>query len=1729
MSVSSPEIPTPSPAPAEPPVEKPPRQPRWRRVLRWLLRALAVVIIGVAVLLCWVLFTPSGTRFAVRHAMPSVNTLYPGAVEVGDTEGTLAGTLVLKDVVITTPEGEVCVRVGRLEAEVTLLALLGKRVEIRRAVVDDVEYTLFDGTDGVGVARAFVSDEPTPPDEPPTEWVTALHDVSLRNARVFERKGGPLWGDDIHVEVALFIEPDGMRWTDDTVATVVELPTGGFPERRVHFSSLGYYGDRGLDLHTVTIAAGPHRIRGSGFLRAGLHYEVRLDEVAVDMAALAPMLGETALLGTATGAVLVQRAGAGHHVALDLDTPGGHIDLAGDVELAPSGASWELLLRGRGVEPARVLAGFSHPIRADLVLSASGTGDPRTSGWAEAAVTLDGLHGHGVPIDSVSANGRLEDGVATADVNLVGREDERWKVTLRAPEPEEAIATIAGRDVALERWASVIKVPGLSGALTRLDVNAEAALPDGAPMVISATVHGTLAGLFYPAGKQPVVVPNATLDGTVAVELNRQPLPTLDVTLSAQNGTGFGVTARGLRLRALAQPVAGELELTANLVAKHVQAPGDVRADDVDVSLTAVVRPDRPVEQVAAKLTVGGLAVGGLRVTEASAALTLVPRLGEHFQLGVTGGLTGAGISLPAGALDIARARGSLDLVVDRGFPRGQASLRVSDGHFRGTTFNELALTVGDLTAAGATIRLAGRRGAMTLEADASVAYPDGLGGPIDARFAKLRAGDGITGLVVEPDARVRWEPEGRATLRGFRLRRRGGRRSSISLGAELDTSTGSLSGDLGLQRFDLAAWIATAERVLGRRLMSGVPIEGLLTVDARVGGTIARPTAKASITLERARLGGVTDLHATGTASLGRNTLRADLTAGWRGASLRLDAAVPTAWGGVGQLRLRPRAPARLDLELNGLRLEQLAGLVPQLGGMRGQIEGRLRTDGILGQAPISATVSAKSLIVDGLKALNGDVSVRAAAGGLTVGVALRRGGSDWLTVDVRSSTLGLSRLLGRRRAKDVVEALRRASITGVVRLRSTRIDQVLSGRYNFGQTRVGADLRVAGTPFAPAITGTLSAEGYPVGSGLAFAEVTLSQTAGRAAAAVELRLADVLVASVRAVLPSTLIEQARRRLRDLLRDPGLEVAVTLPEVPMGAFEPLVAGLEARVRRLIAGARVGGTVTARGGREGPRLVADLSVVSGAQDDKVGLLRSVELDATLGPSETGVTLTLAQAGTGGTLTATATAPVGTRALLVERKRVDLGRLALTGRLATRGGVRIEPLAAAFPDLLAGTRGALEVDLSFTGTPSKPHVQGSLRAALESLEGRPIGLKQGPVTLVLDFDPGGVALRPFTLRRDGGTLTLSLGARIPSFEPSRIRLKGRLDAKRFPVITRPELEATISAGVDILGTGARPRFQGDVTVDDLVYRLKSTSRKLQPIGLPGDVILVDDFASGHATVDPAGRPGVAKTKPRAAVAAAAFGEKLEMDLEVDIPRRAVRVKSDLIDVWAGGAINVLSGKDGGGLKLLGQVTVVEGKVFLYGKSFTLLEDSRVIFGGADSLDPALDVRAHYPIRDVDLSVLGLDTTESSHIELRVQGTASKPELKLSSEPSMDETNILALITLGFPVGAVSQSRSAAVGGVLLSILTQRATHLLQERLHVDVIKLDTSNLSSARLTVGKRVTRDLLLSYDAHFNADEDENTHEARLQYEITRRLHLDTRYGSAGVGAVDLLFRWRF
>src|SRR5262249_10180783 len=63
----------------------------------------------------------------------------------------------------------------------------------------------------------------------------------------------------------------------------------------------------------------------------------------------------------------------------------------------------------------------------------------------------------------------------------------------------------------------------------------------------------------------------------------------------------------------------------------------------------------------------------------------------------------------------------------------------------------------------------------------------------------------------------------------------------------------------------------------------------------------------------------------------------------------------------------------------------------------------------------------------------------------------------------------------------------------------------------------------------------------------------------------------------------------------------------------------------------------------------------------------------------------------------------------------------------------------------------------------------------------------------------------------------------------------------------------------------------------------------------------------------------------------------------------------------------------------------------------------------------------------------------------------------------------------------------------------------------------------------RVEVGKYIGKRMYLSYERIFGAQAGTNSNEARLEYHVTPRLTLQSLFGDAGVGGLDLFWTYRY
>jgi translocation and assembly module TamB len=315
-------------------------------------------------------------------------------------------------------------------------------------------------------------------------------------------------------------------------------------------------------------------------------------------------------------------------------------------------------------------------------------------------------------------------------------------------------------------------------------------------------------------------------------------------------------------------------------------------------------------------------------------------------------------------------------------------------------------------------------------------------------------------------------------------------------------------------------------------------------------------------------------------------------------------------------------------------------------------------------------------------------------------------------------------------------------------------------------------------------------------------------------------------------------------------------------------------------------------------------------------------------------------------------------------------------------------------------------------------------------------------------------------------------------------------EGRIKLALRDVSPIGAVEPEIDADVDIALRRGDERWLAEVDVRNAVVVVpEQRGRELKPVGAPPDLVFATAEEDGDDLPD---RPVVVAT----------------------IRIAPTYVESEEARAVVRGELRVTL--DGDDVAVVGAIEADRGSLDLFGRRYDV-ERASVRFDG--STDPVLDVRISRDIRDV-----------TTYTEIR--GRLSDPELILTSTPATySQGQLLGFLLGGEPDGTPGDAtdRATAAGA---SYLANRLGGYVRRALPIDldVLRYEAATAtSSAAVTVGTWITRNLFLAYRRRLDARPDENTGEGELEYWIRRRVVLEAVFGDRNVNGLDLLWRRRY
>ncbi|PIR15889.1 MAG: hypothetical protein COV48_11885 [Elusimicrobia bacterium CG11_big_fil_rev_8_21_14_0_20_64_6] len=256
------------------------------------------------------------------------------------------------------------------------------------------------------------------------------------------------------------------------------------------------------------------------------------------------------------------------------------------------------------------------------------------------------------------------------------------------------------------------------------------------------------------------------------------------------------------------------------------------------------------------------------------------------------------------------------------------------------------------------------------------------------------------------------------------------------------------------------------------------------------------------------------------------------------------------------------------------------------------------------------------------------------------------------------------------------------------------------------------------------------------------------------------------------------------------------------------------------------------------------------------------------------------------------------------------------------------------------------------------------------------------------------------------------------------------------------------------------------------------------------------------------------------KPRVqepAKASPEFPPRLAANVKISFDRQ-VWYKEGATSVEVRGALH-LRREPPADPQIFGSIETLRGRLVYYGRTFEL-RPSRVDFAGLWPPDPQVDAQALY-----------IEERSRTRIQLALTGPLSSPRASLSSEPPLDERDILSVLAIGHPLddrgeaGESSAGREAAER-VMASYASQSVRQNLLGRLNLDVFQFQLDHERRSHLTMGRYISRDLFISVENSFGSD---GQHSVKAEYTLSPIWSIELSRTNLGYSVIDLFYRKGF
>ena len=434
------------------------------------------------------------------------------------------------------------------------------------------------------------------------------------------------------------------------------------------------------------------------------------------------------------------------------------------------------------------------------------------------------------------------------------------------------------------------------------------------------------------------------------------------------------------------------------------------------------------------------------------------------------------------------------------------------------------------------------------------------------------------------------------------------------------------------------------------------------------------------------------------------------------------------------------------------------------------------------------------------------------------------------------------------------------------------------------------------------------------------------------------------------------------------------------------------------------------------------------------------------------------------------------------------------------------GVSIAFLNAFAGKAVQDVAGEVELDLAARGSLKQPDLRGNFRLRDGRLKVVPLNIDINSLAISGGLDSRNLVIREISARAKDGEIRGAGSLALKQYEVSDVRLT--LNAKRWPAIDTAQYQLRIAGNVDVEGALSAPIVKGQLNITEGSVRpdLAFLQQSKAPYKRDETIVVI--------------RNGERQAAQATAQNAGSTDNKLFNSVTLDVAMRApgnLWVRHPDLVAELSGNVRVTKAQKRN-LELSGRVDVVRGYFAFQGRRFQITRGTAEFIGGG-KINPSLNIVAEYRLPEYQ-------------VEVKVSGMADKPTLILSSQPALEQSDILAVILFGRPLNRLDQSEQVSLqqsaanlasGFVAGSVANSVAKGLGLESLGIDVSELD---FSSGKVGFGRYIGRRTYVSASQEVTG---EHGREVRLEYEIVKDIKIGTSTSSTGGNGIDIIWHKRY